>query len=153
MNKIMLLFVFIITFTSCISTKNTIKNIDNSAPMPLLKDDNSFVITEFSTDKKYGYDADYPINVFYRNIKDENINVERFLNALSGPNKEVITYKKTESCCPFPTKSNTIGAGYIDIYEITWKGQKKPVELYFNIFEKGKLMVPIGFTAKGSINK
>lgn len=147
MKKILLLL-FFITLASCISTKNTIKNIDNDAPIPLLKNDDSFVVTQYSKDKKYGYDADYPINVFFRNSKDESRNIERFLRALSGPNNQEITFSKLESCCPFPTKGNSIGAGYIDVYEVRWSGQKKPVKLYFNIFEKGQLLVPIGFTTK-----
>ena len=116
----------------------------------LLKElsNNTFVITKFSTDKKYGYDKDYPINVFFRNSRDENINQERFLNALAGPKGEKITFTKLESCCPFPTKRSDMGAGFLDVYEIRWAGQKTPVKLYLNIYEKGILMVPVGFTLK-----
>jgi hypothetical protein len=52
------------------------------------------VITEYSKNSKYGYDKDYPINVFYRNTRDESINQGRFLNALAGPKGEEITFKK-----------------------------------------------------------
>ena len=68
------------------------------APIPKLKDNYTFLITEYSTDKKYGYDKDYPVNVFFKSIKNESINEERFLNALAGPNGETISYKKTETC-------------------------------------------------------
>lgn len=134
--------------SSCISTKLTIKNIDDNAPIPKLLNKETFIITETTTDKKYGYDPDYPINVFYKNTKDENINSYRFLNALSGPNGEEIFYTKVETCCPFPSKRTDMGAGLLDIYEITWKGQSKPVRLYLNIYEKGYLYIPVGFTAK-----
>lgn len=137
-----------ITTSSCVSTKSTLKNVDDNAPIPTLTADNTFVLTEYSKDKKYGYDADYPINVFYKNTKDEILNAERFLNALAGPKGEKITFSKVESCCPFPTKRTEIGAGFLDIYELKWEGQTEPVKLYVNIYEKGYLLVPLGLTIK-----
>ena len=148
MKKTVLFVALLIVTASCVSTKSTLKNVDNNAPIPVLSKDNTFVITEYSKDKKYGYDKDYPINVFFRNSRDENINQERFLNALAGPKGEKITFTKLESCCPFPTKRSDMGAGFLDVYEIKWTGQKTPVKLYMNIYEKGILMVPVGFTLK-----
>ena len=102
--KIALHSFLIITICSCISTKSTLMNVDNNAPMPKLNAENNFVLTQISNDSKYGYDKNYPINVFYVNATNEEINCERFLNAIAGPNGEKITYKKTGICCPFPTK-------------------------------------------------
>ena len=81
-------------FTSCVSTKSTLKNVDDNAPIPKLSKDNTFILTEYSKDLKYGYDADYPVNVFYINAKDENLNAQRYLNALAGPKGEKISYTK-----------------------------------------------------------
>nr|WP_294777793.1 2-dehydro-3-deoxyphosphooctonate aldolase [uncultured Flavobacterium sp.] len=145
--KLTLLIAFIAVATSCVSTRSTLKNVDDNAPIPTLKGD-AFVITEYSKDKKYGYDPDYPVNVFYKNTKDENLNAERYLRALAGPNGEKITFTKLESCCPFPTKRTEIGAGFLDIYELTWEGQKNPVKLYLNIYERGYLLVPVGLSIK-----
>ena len=147
MKKILSLFALLVIVTSCVSTKSTIKNIDDNAPTPTLKN-NTFVLTEFSKDKKYGYDKDYPINIFYGNTKNEIINQQRFLNALAGPKGEKITYTKLESCCPFPTKRSDMGAGLLEVYELKWEGQKTPVILYLNIYEKGYLKVPVGLTLK-----
>jgi len=138
----------LIIATSCVSTQSTLKNVDNNAPVPKLTKEDTFVITEYSKDKKYGYDKDYPINIFYGNTKNETINQQRFLSALAGPNGEKITYTKLESCCPFPTKRSEMGAGLLDVYELKWDGQKYPVTLYLNIYEKGILMVPIGLSLK-----
>ena len=138
----------VITTSSCVSTKSTLKNVDDNAPIPTLSNTNTFVLTEYSKDKKYGYDADYPINVFYKNTKDENINAERFLNALAGPKGERITFSKVKSCCPFPTKRTEIGAGFLDVYELKWEGQTEPTKLYLNIYEKGYLLVPVGLSIK-----
>jgi len=135
-------------FISCGSIKSSLKNVDDSAPTPQLTGQNTFVLSEYATDKKYGYDKDYPINVFYKNTKGEDLNAQRFLNALCGPKGEKVFYKKLQSCCPFPTKRDPIGAGFLDVYEITWVGLRHPFKLYLNIYEKGKLMVPVGFSAK-----
>lgn len=144
--KILITFVIIaIATTACVSTKLTIKNIDDKAPNLVLTKDNTFLITEFSKDKKYGYDKNYPINIFYKNTKNDSINQQRFLNALTGPKGEKISYKKLQNCCPFPSKKSESGAGLLEIYEISWENQIKPVKLYLNIYEKGILMVPLGF--------
>lgn len=148
MKKSMLFIAILIFATSCVSTKSTLKNVDDNAPNPKLTAENTFVITQFSTDKRYGYDKDYPINIFFRNSKDESINQQRYLNALAGPKGEKITYTKLESCCPFPTKRSDMGAGFLDVYEVKWEGQKNPILLYLNIYEKGVLMVPVGLSLK-----
>ncbi|MGA9637840.1 2-dehydro-3-deoxyphosphooctonate aldolase [Flavobacterium sp.] len=144
-----ILFLFLSVFIiSCVSTRSTLKNIDNNAPTPILTAQNTFVISEYSSDKKYGYDKDYPINVFYINTSNDTLNATRFLNALAGPKGENINYTKLESCCPFPTKHSTMGAGFLEVYELKWKGQKKPIILYMNIYEKGYLKVPVGLSIK-----
>ena len=138
----------IITTVGCISTKSMLKNVDNNAPIPSLSKENTFIVTEYSKDLKYGFNEEYPVNVFYVNSNDENLNASRYLNALAGPNGEKITYTKIESCCPFPTKRTEIGAGYLDIYELKWEGQKKPIRLYINIYERGYILIPIGLSIK-----
>lgn len=148
MKKTALFLFLLLTTVSCVSTKSTLKNVDDNAPDLVLKKNNTFIITLFSNDKKYGYDPDYPINIFYRNTNDETVNETRFLNALAGPNGEKITYTKLETCCPFPTKRSNMGAGFLNVYELKWEGQKKPVKLYLNIYEKGILMVPMGLGLK-----
>ena len=48
-----------------------------------------------------------------------------------------------------------MGAGTIGIYEITFEGSDKKVTLYINIYEKGKILCPKGFSIKKSpeVNK
>ena len=148
MKKIISFVALVFLATSCVSTQSTIKNVDDNAPILKVSNYNTFVITEFSKDKKYGYDKDYPINIFYGDTRNEFLNQQRFLNALAGPKGEKITYSKLESCCPFPTKRSEMGAGLLDVYELKWEGQSKAVILYLNIYEKGVLMVPFGLTLK-----
>ena len=148
MKKYFLNISIILLTVSCVSTTSTLKNVDDNASNLVLSRENTFVINTYSKDKKYGYDADYPINVFFRNTMNQTINQERFLNALAGPKGEKITFSKLESCCPFPTKRTDLGAGFLDVYELKWDGQKKPIKLYLNIYEKGILRVPMGLSLK-----
>lgn len=134
---------------SCISTRNTIRNIDDTVPGPQLNEAySSFIITKLATNKKYAYHQDYPVNVGFTTLADGTNNQIRFLNALAGPNGEKITFKLVDTCCPFPTKKSDMGAGMIDIFEITWQGNSTPVRIYINKYEKGELMIPLGFTAR-----
>lgn len=146
MKKLLLLSCFLfLALTSCTSTRNTIRNIDDTAIMPALSKEKTFVITEISSDKKYGYDQDYPVNLGFLPIQTAEINVKRYFGALSGPNGEKLTYKKTDTCCPFPSKKNEMGAGVLDIYEVTWEGLTEPKLIYINLYEKGKVLAPKGF--------
>ncbi|MFM9987507.1 2-dehydro-3-deoxyphosphooctonate aldolase [Flavobacterium sp.] len=149
MKKIVISCVVILLVSSCISIKSTIRNIDNSVIGPELNEAfGSFIITKNATSKKYGYNEDYPVNVNFTSVQDGLNNQIRFLNALAGPKGEKIKFKKKDACCPFPTRKTDTGAGTIDIFEITWEGQTKPVLLYINKFEKGELLIPVGFTAR-----
>lgn len=148
MKKIAFVITILLLITSCGSIKSSLKNVDNNAPVPVVGKNNAFIITEYSKDKRYGYEKDYPINIYYRGTKNDTINQKYFFNALAGPKGEKITYTKLENCCPFPTKSSDIGAGFLDVYEVTWDGLKKPIVLYVNIYERGLLMVPVGLSLK-----
>lgn len=137
--------------TSCVSTQSTLKNVDNSAIRPVIKD-LAYVITEYATDNKYGYDQDYPINIGFIHEKQEDINIQYYFNGLEGPNGEKISYKKVDTCCPFPSKNSLMGAGTVGIYEVMLEGSNKKVMLYFNIFEKGKILCPKGFAIKKPVS-
>lgn len=133
--------------TSCVSTESTLKNVDNTAVRPSVKD-KAYVITEYATDNKYGYDQDYPINIGFIHEKQEDINIQYYFNGLEGPNGEKISYKKVDTCCPFPSKNSLMGAGTVGIYEISFEGSSKKTTMYFNIYEKGKILCPKGFSIK-----
>ncbi|WP_281239416.1 MULTISPECIES: 2-dehydro-3-deoxyphosphooctonate aldolase [Flavobacterium] len=148
MRKTAFFIPLLLLIISCGSIKSSLKNVDNNAPIPVVGKNNAFIITEYSKDKKYGYDKDYPINIYYRGTSNDTINQKYFLNALAGPKGEKITYTKLENCCPFPTKSSDMGAGFLDVYELKWEGLKKPILLYLNIYERGQLMVPVGLSLK-----
>ncbi len=147
MKKILSLLVIFVSMLSCVSTKSTLKNVDNNVKKPQIKD-NRFLITEYSNNTKYGYDKDYPINIGFNRENDAPKNIGYFFNALLGKNNEEFTYEKIDTCCPFPTTRTVMGAGTLDIYEITFSKTNKKIKLYFNIYDKGKMMCPIDFIIK-----
>jgi hypothetical protein len=136
-----------LSLLSCTSTKSTLKNIDDSILKPKIIND-KFDITEYSNNKLYGYNKDYPINIGFDKEKDAIKNIYYFFNALKSENNEEVIYQLKETCCPFPTTKTAIGAGTLDIYEVTFKTSGKKLLLYFNIYEKGKILCPDGFKIK-----
>ena len=143
-----LFLILSIVLVSCTSTKSTIQNIDNNATKPLVKN-NAFVFTEYANDSKYGYNADYPINIGLILERQEDLYISYFFNGLEGENgKKILKYEKVDTCCPFPTTHNTMGAGTLAIYEVTFEGTDKKVRLHFNVYEKGKILCPKGFSIK-----
>ncbi len=145
MKKIFLCGLVLALATSCISTRNTIKNIDDNAPMPNLSKEQTFIINEISSNSNYGYDPDYPVNLGFLPIQTAEINVKRYFGGLSGPNGEKLSYKRVDSCCPFPSDKNSMGAGILDIYQVTWDGLTQPKLIHVNLYERGKVMAPQGF--------
>jgi hypothetical protein len=149
MKNIIIISLVVFFTTSCVSTKSTIKNIDDTIASPTVNPNlECFIFTKISQNKKYGYDEDYPINVGFSTPEEGLKNQTLFLNALAGPKGEKIKYTKKESCCPYPTKKEAMGVGLIDKYEIVWDGIKKPIILYLNKYERGELLIPVGFTAR-----
>lgn len=147
MRKIFILS-FLVLLSSCISTKNTIQNIDNTAQLPKIVA-GQFVLTEMANDLKYGFSEFYPVNLGFSVYEtSNNLNVNRFFNAITGPNGEKVTYQLLETCCPFPSKNNKMGAGTLDIYEIYLDGKTSNKKIYINTFEKGKVICPKGFSIK-----
>jgi hypothetical protein len=147
MRKVIVLSILVF-FTSCVSTKNTIQNIDDKAVLPKIVG-SQFILTETATDSKYGYSEFYPINLgFSKYENSNNLNVGRFFNAITGPNGEKVTYKLIETCCPFPSKNNKMGAGTLDLYEIYFDEKATDKKIYINTFEKGNVICPKGFSIK-----
>ncbi len=146
-SKAILVLFAITLLTSCGTIKSNLKNIDNAAIKPQVKNE-QFLITEYAKDSNYGYDKDYPINLGFENEKNSPKNIAYFFNGLEGPKGEKIFYLKKENCCPYPTKRSVMGAGTLEVYEVSIEGTDKKLQLYLNIYEKGKVLCPKGLQIK-----
>ncbi|PNW27136.1 2-dehydro-3-deoxyphosphooctonate aldolase [Formosa algae] len=145
MNKHLLALGILVCFFSCSSTKEVSKNTPQ-----ILRNNNSFLITEVSTDKTYGLSPKNPVEV--GGVKDSEgpLNERRFLNALAGPNGEEITYFRSGSCCSIKSDNDPYGFGAVmlDNYRVTWMNSKDTVSIYINMYDSGTLKAPVGFTIK-----
>lgn len=150
MRKLINLSFILILCVSCVSTKNTIQNIDDTAVLPKIVA-GQFELVETATDLQYGYSEFYPVNLGFSTYENSNNqNVNRFFNSFTGVNGEKVTYQLLETCCPFPSKRNKMGAGTLVLYEIYLDGKASNKKIYVNTFEKGKIMCPKGFIIKKS---
>lgn len=145
-NKLLLVGT-VFLFFSCTSTKQVAKNTNTAH---ILRDANTFLITEIATDKTYGLSPKNPVQV--GGVKDSEgpKNERRFLNALAGPNGEAISYYRSGSCCAIKSDNDPFGFGSVmlDNYRVTWENAKDTVSIYINMYDSGELKAPVGFTLK-----
>ena len=127
---------------SCSTTKQAVKTN--------LRDNQTFELTEISTDPTYGLSEKNPVQVGGVDKKEGPLNERRFLNALAGPKGEEVSYFRAGSCCPTKSKNDPFGFGSVmlDNYRVTWKGAKDTVSIYINMYDYGTLKAPVGFTIK-----
>jgi len=112
-------------------------------------DDNTYLLTETTADKSYGYNKFNPIKVGGSKESSGPRNERRFLNAMLGPNGEEVKYFRAGSCCAFKTPNGLMdNTGMLDRYRLTWTGSSDTLSIYLNMYDKGDLMVPVGLTAK-----
>lgn len=94
-----------------------------------------------STDASYGFDKANPIK------PGPGFESEwRYLNALRGPQGEIVHYQRLGHCCTFNTDVAERGKGFLDQYELRYEGIAKPMMVYLNMFEPAHLSAPQGFT-------
>ena len=142
MKKAIYLLISILA-VSCTSTKSTLKNVDYKATKPKIEKDR-YLLTKYADNPKYGYNKDYPINLGFASLSSEDYFVKLFFNGITDEKGNAVTYEKIETCCPFPSKHSSMGAGLLHKYKVNFKdGSNK--ELYINIYEKGEILCPNGF--------
>ena len=137
-----LIFIAVIILFSCSSTKKISKDYNHT-----LVDEYTFLITEISTDPTYGLSPENPIEVGGQDSGP--LNERRYLNALSGPNGEVVSYYRAGSCCPIKSEKAIFGNKVmLDNYRVTWQGSNDTISIYINMYDAGKLKAPKGFGIK-----
>ena len=104
-------------------------------------------LSQSATDAAYGYSEKSPVLVG-GGFENGGRNTYRFLNALLGPNGQIVHYDRVGTCCPFKTPNSPFeGEGILEIYQITFDGGK-PARLYFNWYDSGDVLIPKGLTAR-----
>lgn len=113
-----------------------------------LINDQTYRLTASTDDKTYGYTEKNPVKVGGVKENSGPKNERRFLNALTGPNGEEVSYSRSGSCCYFKTPNGIGDIGLLDRYRVTWKNSSDTVNIYINMYDKGDLLIPVGFKAK-----
>lgn len=146
-NCFILLMLLFITLTACSPSG---KSTSPYKPASTVQDGSAtgdfFKLTVVSDDDTYGYSEKNPIKVGGAKNSSGPANERKFLNALLGPDGQIVTYVRTGSCCMFKTPHGLMGAGLLDKYEVKYEGLENPVILYINMYDKGDLKAPKGFT-------
>lgn len=138
---------------SCAHRKNTSSSVsgygDTRTKKVELLDDRTYLLTETTDDKTYGYDPSNPVKVGGAKDNEGPLNERRFLNALQGPNGEEVTFFRAGSCCHFKTPNGLFGdGGLLDKYRVTWAGSADTLNIYINLYDYGDLKIPVGMTAR-----
>lgn len=100
------------------------------------------MIEGMSTDNNYGYIGKEDDAIKVGKVENEY----NYLSLLKGPQGEEIIATRIGSCCSFKSSKALFGEGLLDKWEVTYKGLKKPVVIYFNPYDDGEVLCPIGFT-------
>lgn len=152
MRKIVFIFLMTGFVIACGSKKSTvakttsIKKATDKNYKQTLKDQYTFVVNEIATDTTYGYSPKNAVEV--GGVKDGEgpINERRYLNALTGPNGEVVSYYRAGSCCAVKSNNSPYGEfALLDNYRVTWEGSKDTVSIYINMYDSSPLKAPKGF--------
>ncbi len=135
--RLIVLFIIVTVFIGCAQNQK-ITQLQGSS-----KNETSGSLSLITEESDYGYTKLNPIKV-----GGGISNVIRFFNALKGPHGQLIRFRKIGSCCYIETPRGSMGGGLLDMYEVRYKGLKKPIVLYFNKYDYEPLQAPKGFTIK-----
>jgi hypothetical protein len=98
-------------------------------------------------DSGYGYSEKLAIRLG-GGFSEGSKNTYRFLNALLGPQGQKVHYERVGTCCGFKTANSPFGdSALLEVWEISYEGAKRPSRLYFNWYDEGEVLVPVGLTA------
>lgn len=146
---ILVLFVTVSIMAGCSKTTVYYKHRNTVDSYPLLND-STLLLTGRAQDSFFGITQQSPIRVGVVNIDEGARNVRYYLNALTGPDGEYLTFKRLKPCCPFKTKNFTYSSpllgkeiteeyGMLEIYEVNYLDQNSNnivLKLYFNLYDQ-----------------
>ncbi len=115
--------------------------------------DSTYLIQSISSDAEYGFTERKPVFLGVKGMKDADNSVEKYLNALRGPNGETLVYERIKACCVFKTPNqkafNYPGKEYpfgmLEVYQLSY-GENKIKTVYFNIYDEGPVQGLYGFS-------
>ena len=124
--------------------------------------DSTFQLSGISSDAAFGTTEQKPVMLGLQDIREAAKGVDKYLNALTGPTGETISYRRLKPCCPFKTKNLILQYpihefdgkyGMLEKYSVTYNAnnQTQSVILYINLYDQARvLLAPHGFNYKKS---
>jgi len=103
-------------------------------------------LSRSATDAEYGYSDHSPVKVG-GGFGSGSERTYQYLNALRGPAGEPVKYDRIGTCCPFKSPNSPFdGEALLEVYAVAISGGS-PKRLYFNWYDEGDLLVPVGLSA------
>jgi hypothetical protein len=107
----------------------------------------TMLLSQTAANASYGYSQHSPVMIG-GGFGSGSERTYKFLNSLRGPNGETITYDRVGTCCPFKSKNSPFGdEALLEVYEIVAPGFQQPKRLYFNWYDEGVALIPMGLSA------
>jgi hypothetical protein len=146
MKSVIQLVAIAILLSACASSKKNTGGHSRTTAVQYVGND-AYLLSVQSDDNTYGYQQHNPVKV--GGLMNGPANERKFLNGLSGPNGERVSYYRAGSCCPFRTPKGLMGkTGMLDKYLVTWTGATDTLAIYINMYDEGDLKIPVGFSAR-----
>jgi len=101
-------------------------------------------VVDLAPNEDYALVGEYPVMVGEQSVENQR----RYISSLAGPDGQELFFKRTGSCCPYESKNGTLGTAIVDVFEVTYRGLKKPILLYISFYDKEPLYIPHGFTRR-----
>lgn len=104
-------------------------------------------LAQSATDPQYAYSEHSPVMVG-GGVGSGSDRTYKYLNALRGPNGEAMKYDRVGTCCPFKTPNSPFeGEGLLEVYVVAIPGVESPKRLYFNWYDTGAVLIPVGLSS------
>jgi hypothetical protein len=104
-------------------------------------------LSQPSTDPAYAFSDRAPV-LIGGGFGSGSDRTYKYLNSLRAANGQPITYARVGTCCPFKSVNSPFGGeALLEVYQLTVPGIDAPKRLYFNWYDSGDLLIPVGLSA------
>jgi hypothetical protein len=104
-------------------------------------------LSRASTDPGYAFSEHTPVFIG-GGFESGSDRTYKYLNSLRGPHGETIRYDRVGTCCPFKSANSPFGGeALLEVYQLDIPGAGAPKQIYFNWYDTGDVLVPVGLSA------
>lgn len=104
-------------------------------------------LAQASTDPSYAFSEHAPV-LIGGGFGTGSDRTYKYLNTLRGPNGAPVKYDRVGTCCPFKSDNSPFGdEALLEVYQLSIPGVGTPKRIYFNWYETGDVLIPVGLSA------